>query len=157
MKLSASILVAAAAVFVAGTAAAQEEKETKIKRSELPAAVERTVAIESRGATIRGFSRETENGQTFFEMELRVSGRTRDVIIDTTGTVVLVEQEVDFATLPEAVRTGLTAGAAGGSIVLVESLTKRGTLVAYEAHVKKGGKESEVQVGPDGKPLAHPE
>ena len=31
------------------------------------------------------------------------------------------------------------------------------TLVAYEAHVRTGTKRSEIQVGPDGKPLAHPE
>src|SRR6266516_780886 len=37
------------------------------------------------------------------------------------------------------------------------ALTKRGALVAYEAHVRTGTKRSEIQVGPDGKPLAHPE
>jgi hypothetical protein len=30
-------------------------------------------------------------------------------------------------------------------------------LVAYEAAVKTGMKKSEIQVGPDGKKLAHPE
>jgi hypothetical protein len=39
----------------------------------------------------------------------------------------------------------------------VESITKNGKLVAYEAAVKTGTKNSEVQVGPDGKKLAHPE
>jgi hypothetical protein len=39
----------------------------------------------------------------------------------------------------------------------VESLTKHGTLVAYEAQVLNKGKKSEIQVGPDGKPLAHEE
>jgi hypothetical protein len=39
----------------------------------------------------------------------------------------------------------------------VESLTKKGKLVAYEAKVNTGGKKSEVQVGPDGKPLDHEE
>ena len=33
----------------------------------------------------------------------------------------------------------------------------QGKLVAYEAHVNTNGKKSEVQVGPDGKALAHPE
>ena len=39
----------------------------------------------------------------------------------------------------------------------VESLTKRGKLVAYEGQVITKGKRSEVQVGPDGKPLDHQE
>jgi hypothetical protein len=55
------------------------------------------------------------------------------------------------------VREGLQQRAGTGKIGKVESLTKRGTLVAYEAHVLTGTKRSEVQVGPDGKPLAHEE
>ena len=37
------------------------------------------------------------------------------------------------------------------------SMTLRGVLVAYEAQVVTGTKKSEVQVGPDGKPLRHKE
>jgi hypothetical protein len=44
-----------------------------------------------------------------------------------------------------------------GRIGKVEPLTKAGKLVAYEAVVKMGTKRSEVQVGPDGRKLAHPE
>jgi len=45
----------------------------------------------------------------------------------------------------------------GGKIGKVESITKQGKLVAYEAHVTTNGKRSEIQVGPDGRPLAHEE
>jgi len=38
----------------------------------------------------------------------------------------------------------------------VESLTKREAR-GYEAHVETNGKKSEVQVGPDAKPLDHEE
>jgi hypothetical protein len=51
----------------------------------------------------------------------------------------------------------LQKAAGEGKIVKVESLTKHGTLVAYEAQVRKGSKTSEVQVGPDGGTLAHEE
>ena len=39
----------------------------------------------------------------------------------------------------------------------VESITKHDKVVAYEAQVITNGKRSEVQVGPDGKPLDHEE
>jgi hypothetical protein len=39
----------------------------------------------------------------------------------------------------------------------VESLTKHGELVAYEAHVLTHGKRSEVQVDAAGRPLQHQE
>jgi hypothetical protein len=46
---------------------------------------------------------------------------------------------------------GLEAKAGNGRLVKVETLTKKGKLVAYEAQVLTKGKKSEVQVGPDGK------
>jgi len=51
----------------------------------------------------------------------------------------------------------LQAKAGNGKILKVESLTKKDKLVAYEAKVETNGKKSEVQVGPDGKPLNHEE
>jgi hypothetical protein len=59
--------------------------------------------------------------------------------------------------LPPAVKAGLEKAAGSGKIGKLESLTKNGTLVAYEAVVRTGTKRAEVQVGPDGKKLAHPE
>jgi hypothetical protein len=138
-------------VLAAGTSAAQERK---ITRADLPAAVERTVAAQSQGATIRGFSQEKEKGQTLYEVEMTVAGHGKDVTIDTSGTVVEVEEQVALSALPAPVRSALLARAGAGRITTVESLTKRGTLVAYEAHVVTNGKRSEIQVGPDGKPLA---
>jgi hypothetical protein len=79
------------------------------------------------------------------------------VSIAPDGTVLEIEEEVAFDSLPATVRAGLTQAAGAGKIGTVESLTKKGAIVAYEAHVLTGTKKSEVQVGPDGKPLAHPE
>ena len=56
----------------------------------------------------------------------------------------------------ECARLGLTS-LNRGTIAKIESLTKNGKLVAYEAVVKTGTKRSEIQVGPDGQKLAHPE
>lgn len=132
-------------------------QEKKIQRSDLPPAVEDTVAAESRGALIRGFSMENENGQTYYEAEMTMNGHGRDVLIDKSGAIVEVEEQVLFDSLPASVRDGLQAKAGKGKIVKIESITKRNLLVAYEAKVLTGTKKSEVQVGPDGKPLDHEE
>jgi uncharacterized membrane protein YkoI len=145
-----------AGLAAAGMAAAQEQ-EKKIKRSDLPLAVEKTVAAESAGATIKGFSKEKENGQTFYEAEMTVNGHTKDMLIDANGTVVEVEEEVALDALSPEVKAGLSAKAGKGKITTVETIKKRDKLVAYEAKVNTNGKKSEVQVGPDGKPLDHEE
>jgi hypothetical protein len=149
---SRAILLASVLLF-AGLAVAQEKK----KRSDLPAAVEKTVAAQSAGATVKGFSKEIEKGQTYYEAEMIVNGHTKDILIDTNGAIVEVEEEVAMDALPAEVKAGLQARAGEGKLVKVESLTKQDKLVAYEAQVTKGGKKSEVQVGPDGKPLDHEE
>lgn len=145
------------AVFGALAASPVAAQEKTITRADLPAAVERVVAIQSRGATIRGFSKEIEGGRTEYEMALRVGGHTKDIAMDSTGAVLEVEEEVALDSLPAVVRSALLARAAPGTIVKVESLTKHDRLVAYEAQVRTAGKRSEVQVGPDGKPLPHEE
>lgn len=126
------------------------EQESRVKMKDLPAAVQQTVREQSKGATIRGLSREVENGETNYEVELRVNGHNRDVLIDPNGAVAEVEEQVALASLPAIVRTAIEQNAAGGRVSLVESLTKGGTLMWYEAHVKKGGKSREIKINPEG-------
>lgn len=132
-------------------------QEKKIKRSDLPPAVEKTVAQVSTGATIKGFSQETENGKASYEVALLVDGHSKDVAIDPTGAVTEIEESVAMDSLSANVKASLTTKAAGGKILKVESITKQGKLVAYEAQIARAGKKSEIQVGPDGKPLDHEE
>ena len=154
MKTSHKIGLLLLSLVLAGSASAQEKK---IKRSDLPAAVEKTVAVESKGATIRGFSEEKENGQTTYEAEMLVNGHSKDVQMDANGAVIEIEEQVDLQAVSAEVRAGLQAKAGKGKITKVESITKKDKLVAYEAKVVTDGKKSEVQVGPDGKPLDHEE
>ena len=156
MTLSRAITLATAATLLSLMAPAQDQ-EKKVKRSDLPPAVERAVVEQSKGATIRGFSQEQENGKTIYEAELMVNGHSKDVSIDADGVVLEVEEQVGAESLSPAVRDGLQAKAGNGKLVKVEALTKKGKVVAYEAKVLTNGKKSEVQVGPDGKPLDHEE
>ncbi len=154
MKTNQKICLLVASLVVVGSAFAQEKK---IKRSELPAAVEKTVVAQSKGATIRGFSEEKEKGQTTYEAEMLLNGHNKDVLMDANGVVIEIEEQVDLQAVSAEVRAGLQAKAGKGKITKIESITKKDKLVAYEAHVVTDGKKSEVQVGPDGKPLDHEE
>jgi hypothetical protein len=144
----------AACLLLGGSSFAQEKK---IKRSELPPAVEKQVAEVSKGASIKGFTEEKENGKTSYEVAMEVNGHSKDVEMDKNGTILEVEEEIAMESVPADAREGLTAKAGGGKIVKVESLMKKGKIVAYEAKVMTAGKKTEIQVGPDGKPLGHEE
>jgi hypothetical protein len=140
--------------FVLSVAYAQEKK---IKRSQLPAAVETTVVKVSEGATIKDFVSEVEKGQKFFEVSLNVNGHNKDILMDASGNIVEVEEEVALDSLPATVQEALRKAAGSGTIQTVESLTKNDHLVAYESHVKRGVKRFEIQVGPNGEKLKRPE
>jgi hypothetical protein len=154
MKTNHKVGLLLVSLVLVGSALAQEKK---IKRSDLPAAVEKTVVVQSKGATMRGFSEEQENGQTTYEAEMLVNGHSKDVQMDANGAVIEIEEQVDLQAVSAEVRAGLQAKAGKGKITKVESITKKDKLVAYEAKVVTDGIKSEVQVGPDGKPLDHEE
>ena len=146
-----------ATVAVAASLLSQEQTENKIAASALPPAVRKAAAEESKGATVLGYSKETEKGKTYYELEMKRDGLSEKILMDSTGAVTEIEKEVPTGSLAPAVREGLQKAAGEGKIVKVESLSKHGTLVAYEAQVRKGSKTSEVQVGPDGGTLAREE
>ena len=131
--------------------------EKKISKSALPPAVAKTAEEQSKAAVVRGYSQDNENGQVEYEVEMAVNGHSRDVSIGPDGRVLEVEEQVEMDALPAAVQTGLKGKAGRGNITKIESITKHGAIVAYEAHVSTQGRHSEIQVGPDGRPLNHEE
>jgi len=143
-----------------GTAwAQQKEKETKekgekkLEMKDLPAAVQKTAEEQSKGATIRGISKEVEKGKTFYELETTVAGHGRDMLIDPSGKVVELEEEVDIASLPASLQAEVKKSLGSGKLLKFESVTKEGAAAGYEALVEKGGKKSEISLGRDGKML----
>jgi hypothetical protein len=86
-----------------------------------------------------------------------VDGHSKDILIDKNGKIVEIEEEVSMDSLPAAVQAALKKAAGSGNIQVIESLTKNGNLVAYEAQVKRGKKRSEIQVGPNGEKLKQPQ
>ncbi|MBI4461922.1 MAG: hypothetical protein HY653_03355 [Acidobacteria bacterium] len=148
--------VVALLALVLGTSFTSPARDTEqpIKLDDLPAAVKKTVLEVSTGVKLRELTREVKNGETFYEAELDVNGRTRDVIMDASGAIVLVEEEVDWSLVPAAVRATIETAAQGRKILFVETLTRNGRIEAYEAHVRKGWwREREIKVDPEGRPI----
>jgi uncharacterized membrane protein YkoI len=152
MKLR-SLGFAFAALLVASLAAPAWAAEKKVKMADLPPAVQQAVKEQSRGATLRGLSTETENGKTTYEAQLTVNGHSRDVEFDADGKVLEVEDTVAMGSLSADVKAGVEKAAGSSKIKSVASITRDGKIVGYEAVVvSAAGKRSEVQVDPEGKP-----
>src|SRR5262245_49344501 len=92
-----AIALSFAACMLLARPALAQETERPAQMKELPQAVQATVREQNRGAVMRGLSIETENDQTFYEASLKVKGRIRDVLIDPTGAVGEIEEQVTVA------------------------------------------------------------
>jgi hypothetical protein len=127
-----------------------EDNETKVQYKDLPLAVRKAAKQQERnGLAIRGYNKEVENGRTFYEIETRVNGMSRDILLDEAGTVVEVEQQIEMGQVPAAAMKGLKKQAPGANILHVESVTK-GDNVSYEAVIEDHGKKKEIAVKSDG-------
>jgi uncharacterized membrane protein YkoI len=123
--------------------------ETSVKMKDLPPAVQKAVQEQTKGAQIKGLSKEVEKGKTMYEVETILNGKSRDLMIDASGALVSVEEAVALDSIPTAAKAALAKLAVNGKIKSVESVTK-GPTVTYEAVIVKGVKKSEVVVGADG-------
>jgi uncharacterized membrane protein YkoI len=123
--------------------------DKKITAKELPPAVAKAVQEETNGATIKGYSKEVENGKTMYEVETTVNGHTRDLLFDAAGKLVTAEEAVTLDAVPAPVKAAFEAK---GKVLLVETVTTAGKMT-YEAQVEKNGKKSELVVDAAGKPI----
>jgi hypothetical protein len=136
----------AIAVLAIGARAA--EKSLALK--DLPAAVQKTIEDQTKGAEIKSIGKEKENGVTQYEVETMVNGKHRDFNVDTKGVLVVVEEETTIDAIPAAAKAAIEKKVAGGKLGMVEIMTK-GTATFYEAaYTSKAGKKHEVLVKPDG-------
>ncbi len=125
--------------------------EGKVNLRDLPPAAQAAVKKETANATLVGLSKEVEDGQTVYEVETKVNGRTRDLLMNGAGTVIEVEEEVELGEIPGGARKSIEIAATGGKVTRVEQVT-RGPVVSFEAEIRKNGKSSEMVVNSDGSP-----
>src|SRR5437879_4805616 len=81
--------------------------ERKVMLESLPPAVQTAVKARTRNATLVGLRTETEKGKTMYEVETKVSGKSRNVLLDKTCAVVETEEEVDLDTIPAAAKSAI--------------------------------------------------
>jgi hypothetical protein len=140
-------IIAGIALGLIVTVGAQAE-EKKIKQSNLPAAVQKTAADNTAGATVTGYTSDKVDGAMVYQMNLKSDGRSRSVVMDSQGAIVSVEQEVAWADLPEKIQQNFTGVQGKGKFEAVSTITKDGQIVAYEGVLIKNGERNHVRVKP---------
>jgi hypothetical protein len=144
MKVTLRVILSLAVAGVLATAA----KSLALK--DLPAAVQKTVQEQAKGAEIKNISKETEKGVTQYEVETIVNGKHRDFNVDTKGALLEVEEETSIDSIPAPAKAAILKKVGDGKLGMVETMTKGSTTLYEAAYTTKSGKKLEVLVKPDG-------
>jgi|SRR5215471_360002 len=152
--VSASLMCGTATVARAQTPApappAKAKPAAHVDLSKYPAPVRATIEAESKNATLKSVSKETEKGKTQYEVETLVNGKSRDLLLDPAGKVIEVEEEIAAASAPGPVQEALKPL---GTVLKLERVTRDG-VTTYEASVRgKNGKKSSITLDAQGKPV----
>ena len=137
-------------VLCLGVSYAQEKKEKSLALKDLPPAVQKTIQAELKGGEIKSIGKEKEGGVTQYEVETVVSGKHRDFEVDTTGKLLVVEEETSIDSIPAAAKAAILKKVGDGKLGMVENFMRGGETMYEAAYTTKAGKKHEVLVKADG-------
>jgi uncharacterized membrane protein YkoI len=123
-----------------------DEDEIVISLTEAPVAVRDAVDKLVAGNPVTKIIKETDDGVTEYEAEYSVAGAEQSVKLSEAGDVLEVENEVEPAVLPEAVRKALADNYPGSRIAEATAVEEH----YYEVEIEVNGKTFEVEVSPSG-------
>ena len=129
--------------------------EPELSLAECPAAVQKTLQAEAKGATVEGVTKEKdEHGRTIYWADVAIGGKTYAIGVLEDGTLAEMglavdDDEVPLVGCPDAVRATFRAEAFGEKVETVGRDMRRGVLV-YEAVVEHKGRSYSVVVADDG-------
>jgi hypothetical protein len=150
MKVAGRVAIGIVAALLAASAAQAAAK--KVKKTDLPEEVRRTAERESAGARVVAYWQDDADGTSIYEVDLKVKGHDKGVLIDAGGDVIAVQEEVAWDDLEPTVQEGIRNLAQGGKIGKAHSVSQGGDVVGYGADVVREGQTIHVEVGPDGQP-----
>ena len=120
----------------------------------MPAGIQQTVRNTLQGGGVKNIGREKEDGIDRYEIETVLNGTSRDFSVDTSGKLLLLEEETTIEAIPAAAKARILKTVGGGRLTRVETFTKTGQPTMFEAsYADKAGKKHEFLVKADGTPI----
>jgi hypothetical protein len=138
-------LVVISVVAITFSAAAQERK---VSEKDVPAGVIAAFKSAYPTAMIKGYAREKEKGQIFYEIESKEGDIGRDVLYKPDGSLAEIEETVGVSDLPTAAQKVIHSKYPGATVTKAEKTTEKsaqGDKVGYEVTVRQGKKRFSLE------------
>jgi hypothetical protein len=123
------------------------EQEREVTEDQVPKAAMETLRKLASGAKFTEFAEEVEHGHTFYEGSWKGADGNVDALVTPDGSMVELEEMVPADKVPGAAREAFAKHAGKDAKLMLE----KKTMILYEAHWTKNGKEEEMIVTPDGR------
>jgi hypothetical protein len=131
------------------TAVGLYAEEAKIKPKDLPAVVLTAFKQAYPDASIKGASKEEENGQTVYEIESKDGKQSRDLVYSADGKILEVEEAINFDQLPVTVQQAIKAKYPDAKVEKAEKVSKD-AVVEFEVKLENGEEDVTMVLEPNG-------
>ena len=138
------LLLGPLSVGLGATNASAEER--KIDCKDVPATVRTAFDEAYPTAAMKACAEELHNGQTAYEIISTDGDTARDVVFAADGKLIVAEEAIPTANLPEPVQQALRKKYPSRAIALAETVRRDGT-ITYEIHLKpleRGGASEQI-------------
>jgi uncharacterized membrane protein YkoI len=130
--------------------------QEKITADKLPPKVTESMKTRFPGAMVTQITKELENGETVYDIEMTIGGKKHEMDCKEDGTIVDIQNEVATSALPAAGATAIKEKYPGSTIKEVGEILvvkdKKETRDHYEVMIETSDKkEVEVTISLDGK------
>lgn len=126
-----------------------EGAEREISLSDVPAAARAAIEQFAAGGEIEEVKQEEEDDLVVYEAEIEKDDLDSGITVSATGEIIETAVEVSLDELPEPVQTTIKAFGKVGKIDEIMR-EEEGEDVTYEAEIKIGKMEFEIEVAPSG-------
>jgi uncharacterized membrane protein YkoI len=123
----------------------EDEQEQKVSLDQVPKAVTDAVKAKFPKGELKGAEMGKDDGVKFYEVGLKMDGKSVDVVCKTDGTILEIEKEVAIADLPKAVTNAINGKYPNAKLKEAEEVTE--FAVADEETRKEDAKNKKQEGG----------
>ena len=128
--------------------------EEDLSRHQVPKAILEAFEKAHPNAQEVEFEKKIVGGKTGYEVEYMENGREYEILYDSDGVIIQMEETLDVKALPEPIVQAISKAYPKATIEDAEKVMKPdGTVIVYEVEIKTEGKKFELELDANGKIL----
>ena len=126
----------------------------EVSKHEVPKAVLEAFEKAYPNAKEVEFEKEIFEGKAAYEVEYKENGREYEILYNSDGVILQIEETLDVKALPEPIIQAISKAYPKATIEDAERVIKSdGTVTVYEIEIKTEGKKLELELDSNGKIL----